>query len=106
VHLPVQSGSNRIFKIDAARSHIENYLERIDKIKASPREISPVPPILSSDFPGETEEDFQATLDLAEYCQFNSATFSNIRPRPGTPAFRNAGYGFPGGENRAFSAAR
>jgi tRNA-2-methylthio-N6-dimethylallyladenosine synthase len=69
------------------RGHtVENYLERIDKIKASPRQIA-----LSTDviigYPEETEEDFQATLDLFEYCKFNSAYVFKYSPRPGTPAF-------------------
>jgi tRNA-2-methylthio-N6-dimethylallyladenosine synthase len=86
VHLPVQSGSNRILKLMRRGHTVENYLERIDKIKSSPRRIA-----LSTDiivgFPGETEEDFQATLDLAEYCKFNSAYVFKYSPRPGTPAY-------------------
>lgn len=86
VHLPVQSGSDRILKAMRRGHSIENYLQRIDKIKASPRNIA-----LSTDiivgFPGETEADFQATLDLVEYCKFNSAYVFKYSPRPGTPAF-------------------
>jgi tRNA-2-methylthio-N6-dimethylallyladenosine synthase len=68
------------------RGHtIENYLERIDKIKSSPRRIALTTDIIVG-FPGETDEDFQATLDLAEYCKFNSAYVFKYSPRPGTPA--------------------
>ncbi len=86
VHLPVQSGSNRILKLMRRGHTVESYLQRIDKIKTSPRRIA-----LSTDiivgFPGETEEDFQATLNLAEYCKFNSAYVFKYSPRPGTPAY-------------------
>ena len=86
VHLPVQSGSNRILKTMRRGHTIENYLERIDKIKASTRRIALTTDIIVG-FPGETEADFQATLDLAEYCRFNSAYVFKYSPRPGTPAF-------------------
>ncbi len=86
VHLPVQSGSDRVLK-NMRRGHtIENYLKRIDRIRSSPRGIT-----LSTDiivgFPGETEEDFQATVRLAEYCEFDSAYIFKYSPRPGTPAY-------------------
>jgi tRNA-2-methylthio-N6-dimethylallyladenosine synthase len=86
VHLPVQSGSNRILKLMRRGHTIENYLERIEKIKSSPREISLTTDLIVG-FPGETEADFQATLDLAEHCQFNFAYYFKYSPRPGTPAF-------------------
>jgi len=86
VHLPVQSGSNRILKLMRRGHTIENYLERIDIIKSSPRNISLTTDIIIG-FPGETEEDFQATLALAEYCKFNSAYVFKYSPRPGTPAY-------------------
>ncbi|HLM60088.1 MAG TPA: tRNA (N6-isopentenyl adenosine(37)-C2)-methylthiotransferase MiaB, partial [Pyrinomonadaceae bacterium] len=86
VHLPVQSGSNRILKLMRRGHTIENYLDRIAKIKASSRNIA-----LSTDiiigFPGETEEDFRDTLALVEHCKFNSAYVFKYSPRPGTPAF-------------------
>ena len=86
VHLPVQSGSNRILKAMRRGHTIENYLERIDKIKSSTRRIAITTDIIVG-FPGESDEDFQATLDLATYCQFNSAYVFKYSPRPGTPAF-------------------
>ena len=86
VHLPVQSGSNRILRLMRRGHTIENYLERIDKIKASPRNIALTTDIIVG-FPDETEEDFQATLDLVKNCKFNSAYVFKYSPRPGTPAF-------------------
>ena len=86
VHLPVQSGSNRILKAMRRGHTIESYLEKIDKIKASPRKLS-----LSTDiivgFPGETLEDFADTKKIVEYCQYDSAYIFKYSPRPGTPAF-------------------
>jgi tRNA-2-methylthio-N6-dimethylallyladenosine synthase len=85
VHLPVQSGSNRILKSMRRGHTIESYLEKIDKIKASPRKLA-----LSTDiivgFPGETREDFADTKKIVEYCQYDSAYIFKYSPRPGTPA--------------------
>lgn len=86
VHLPVQSGSNRILRAMRRGHTIENYLERIAVIKASPRRIALTTDLIVG-FPGETEADFQATLDIAERCHFNSAYYFKYSPRPGTPAF-------------------
>lgn len=85
VHLPVQSGSNRILKLMRRGHTVENYLERIDIIKSSARNIALTTDIIIG-FPNETEADFQATLALAEYCKFNSAYVFKYSPRPGTPA--------------------
>ncbi len=86
VHLPVQSGSNTILRAMRRGHTIENYLERIDKIKASPRRISLTTDLIVG-FPNESEKDFQETLKMVEYCQFNSAYIFKYSPRPGTPAF-------------------
>jgi len=87
VHLPVQSGSNDVLRAMRRGHTIESYLEKIDKIRSSPRTIS-----LTTDFivgfPNETEWDFQETLKLVEYCQFDSSYVFKYSPRPGTPAFQ------------------
>ncbi|HSK74705.1 MAG TPA: MiaB/RimO family radical SAM methylthiotransferase, partial [Pyrinomonadaceae bacterium] len=85
-HLPVQSGSNRVLKAMRRGHTIENYLQRIDKIKSSPRKISLTTDIIVG-FPGETDEDFQETVRLAERCEFDGAYIFKYSPRPGTPAF-------------------
>jgi tRNA-2-methylthio-N6-dimethylallyladenosine synthase len=85
-HLPVQSGSNRILKAMRRGHTIENYLQRIDKIKTSPRKISLTSDIIVG-FPGETDQDFEDTVKLAERCEFDSAYIFKYSPRPGTPAF-------------------
>lgn len=85
VHLPVQSGSDRVLKLMRRGHTAENYLRRVDSIKNSPRQISLTTDIIVG-FPGETEEDFQATIDLVNYCKYDSAYIFKYSPRPGTPA--------------------
>lgn len=85
-HLPVQSGSNRILKLMRRGHTIESYLERVDKIKSSPRKIALTTDIIIG-FPGETLQDFEDTVKMFEYCQFDAAYIFKYSPRPGTPAF-------------------
>jgi tRNA-2-methylthio-N6-dimethylallyladenosine synthase len=85
VHLPVQSGSDRILKLMRRGHTAENYLRRVDAIKNSPRKIALTTDIIVG-FPGETEEDFQATADLVKYCEYDSAYIFKYSSRPGTPA--------------------
>ncbi|MEA3080854.1 MAG: tRNA-2-methylthio-N6-dimethylallyladenosine synthase [Sphingomonadales bacterium] len=85
LHLPVQSGSNRILKA-MNRSHTtETYLAILDKVRAARPDIA-----LSGDFivgfPGETEEDFEATLKIVDAVRYASAYSFKYSPRPGTPA--------------------
>jgi tRNA-2-methylthio-N6-dimethylallyladenosine synthase len=85
LHLPVQSGSNRILKA-MNRSHTtETYLAILDKMRVARPDIA-----LSGDFivgfPGETEEDFEATLRLVDAVRYASAYSFKYSPRPGTPA--------------------
>lgn len=86
VHLPVQSGSNRILKTMRRGHTIESYLERIDKINSSPRKISLTTDIIIG-FPGETLQDFEDTVKMFRYCEFDGAYIFKYSPRPGTPAF-------------------
>ena len=85
LHLPVQSGSNRILS-EMKRGHVrEDYLEIMRKIKAARPGIS-----LSSDFivgfPGETDQDFEDTMALIEEVGFDFSYSFIFSPRPGTPA--------------------
>jgi len=85
LHLPVQSGSNRILKA-MNRSHtVETYLATLEKMRAARSDIA-----LSGDFivgfPGETDEDFEATLKLVDDVCYASAYSFKYSPRPGTPA--------------------
>ena len=84
VHLPVQSGSNKILKLMGRRYTKESYKELFDKLKAIPN-ISITTDIIVG-FPGETEEDFQDTLDIVEYCKYDSAYTFIYSPRENTPA--------------------
>jgi len=85
LHLPVQSGSNRILKA-MNRSHTaESYLATLEKMRAARPDIA-----LSGDFivgfPGETEEDFEATLRIVDEVGYASAYSFKYSARPGTPA--------------------
>jgi len=85
VHLPVQSGSNRILRSMRRGYHIEDYLKRVDIIKSSKRKISLTSDIIVG-FPGETQEEFEETLSLVERCQYDSLYIFKYSARPGTPA--------------------
>lgn len=85
VHLPVQSGSNNILKAMRRGHTIESYMQRVDIIKNSPRNISLTTDIIIG-FPGETIEDFEATKRLVEYCQYDSAFTFRYSIRKGTPS--------------------
>jgi len=85
LHLPVQSGSNRILKA-MNRSHtVESYLATLEKMRAARPDIA-----LSGDFivgfPGESEEDFAATMNLVDEVRYASAYSFKYSARPGTPA--------------------
>ena len=85
LHLPVQSGSNRVLKA-MNRSHtVETYLAILDKMRAARPDVA-----LSGDFivgfPDETEEDFQATLNIVDAVRYAAAYSFKYSPRPGTPA--------------------
>ena len=85
VHLPVQSGSNKILKAMRRRHSREQYLEIIGKLKEARPGMS-----ISSDFiigfPGETEKDFQDTLDLVDSVGFDESFSFIYSPRPNTTA--------------------
>ncbi|QQS41950.1 MAG: tRNA (N6-isopentenyl adenosine(37)-C2)-methylthiotransferase MiaB [Acidobacteriota bacterium] len=85
VHLPVQSGSDRLLR-EMRRGHtIDSYKKKIDRIRSSSREISLTTDIIVG-FPGETEEDFRGTKELVRHCRYDAAYIFKYSPRPGTPA--------------------
>lgn len=86
VHLPVQSGSNRVLSLMKRGHTIEKYLEKIDRLRSSHRDIALTTDIIVG-FPGETEEDFRDSVRMIEYCGFDMAYIFKYSPRPGTPAF-------------------
>ena len=85
IHLPVQSGSNNILKEMNRKHTVQDYLEIIDKLKAVNSKVK-----FSSDFiigyPGETENDFNDTLNLLNKIEFINCFSFIFSPRPGTPA--------------------
>jgi len=85
VHLPVQSGSDRILSAMNRRHTVEDYRRVLDRLRAARQDIA-----FSSDFivgfPGETEEDFRATLALVTQIGYAGAYSFKYSPRPGTPA--------------------
>lgn len=85
LHLPMQSGSSRILKIMNRRYDKDKYLGLVEKIRKAVPDISLTTDIIVG-FPGETEEDFQDTLDVVDKCDFDSAFTFIYSKRTGTPA--------------------
>jgi tRNA-2-methylthio-N6-dimethylallyladenosine synthase len=85
IHLPVQSGSNKVLKQMNRRHNIKEYIELIGKLKNSIPNLQ-----FSSDFiigyPGETEEDFEKTLDIMNKIKFINSYSFIYSARPGTPS--------------------
>ncbi len=92
LHLPAQSGSDRVLKRMVRRYTVESYLEKVELARRLVPEIA-----LSTDlivgFPGESDEDFEATLDLVRKVRFEEAYLYRYSLREGTPAER-----FPAGD--------
>ena len=85
LHLPIQSGSNKILKAMNRKHTREEYFTIIDKLRVARPDI-----VMSSDFiigfPGETDEDFADTLDLVKKVGYGQCFSFKYSPRPGTPA--------------------
>ena len=85
LHLPIQSGSDKVLKLMNRKHNIKYYLEVIEKLKIANKNIK-----FSSDFiigyPGETEEDYNKTIDLVKKVGFINSYSFIFSPRPGTPA--------------------
>jgi len=85
VHLPVQSGSTRLLDVMQRLYTREEYLERIAWMKAAKREISITTDVIVG-FPGETESDFEETLDLMDEVGYDGIFSFKYSARPNTPA--------------------
>ena len=85
VHLPVQSGSSRVLASMERLYTRDDYLRRIEWIKSARRSYSITTDIIVG-FPGETEEDFEQTLDLLDQVEYDSLFSFKYSPRPNTAA--------------------
>lgn len=85
IHLPVQSGSSRILKKMNRKYTKDDYLRLVEKLKAAVPHIAISTDIITG-FPGETEEDFEETLDLVRRVEYDSAFTFLYSIRKGTPA--------------------
>jgi tRNA-2-methylthio-N6-dimethylallyladenosine synthase len=85
LHMPLQSGSDKVLK-DMRRSYRQSkYLGIIERVRAAMPEAAITTDIIVG-FPGETEEDFRATLEVVERARFSGAFTFQYSKRPGTPA--------------------
>ena len=85
LHMPLQSGSDRLLKQMRRSYRTEKYLGILDKVRAAMPDAAITTDIIVG-FPGETEEDFQGTLDVVRQARFASAFTFQYSKRPGTPA--------------------
>jgi tRNA-2-methylthio-N6-dimethylallyladenosine synthase len=85
VHLPVQSGSSRVLASMDRMYDRDDYMRRIEWIKTAKRRYSITTDIIVG-FPGETEDDFQQTLDLLDHVEYDSLFSFKYSPRPNTAA--------------------
>ena len=86
LHMPLQSGSDRILRAMRRSYRSDKYLGILDRVRAAMPDAAITTDIIVG-FPGETEEDFQHTLDVVEAARFTSAFTFQYSPRPGTPAY-------------------
>ena len=85
LHLPVQSGSDEVLRRMNRGYTSADYKRLVDEMKARIPDITFTTDLIVG-FPGETDEQFRETLDLVDYCQFDSAFTFIFSPREGTPA--------------------
>ncbi len=87
VHLPVQSGSDRVLKAMRRGYSVDDYLRRVEVLKNAGRRLSLTSDIIIG-FPGETLREFEETMKLVELCQYDGLYIFKYSERPGTPAAR------------------
>lgn len=85
LHMPLQSGSDRVLRAMRRSYRTERFMGILERVRKAIPEAAITTDIIVG-FPGETEEDFQATLDVVEQARFASAFTFEYSPRPGTPA--------------------
>ena len=94
LHMPAQSGSDRILKAMNRHYTAAHYLELIDKARAVVPDIAVAGDFIVG-FPGETEEDFQATVDLTRKARYKNCFVFKYSPRPGTTADKHLADSIP-----------
>ena len=87
VHLPVQSGSDRVLKAMMRLYNRDQYMERISWLRAAKRPISITTDVIVG-FPGETDADFEETITLLHDVQYDGIFSFKYSPRPNTPALK------------------
>ncbi len=90
LHMPLQSGSDRMLRAMRRSYRAERYLGILDRVRAAMPHAAITTDVIVG-FPGETEEDFAATLDVVRQARFASAFTFQYSKRPGTPAAELAG---------------
>jgi tRNA-2-methylthio-N6-dimethylallyladenosine synthase len=85
IHFPLQSGSDRILSAMHRGYTSERFLRRLEMMRAIVPDLAASTDVIVG-FPGETDEDFQATLDVMSEARFDNAYMFQFSPRPGTPA--------------------
>ncbi len=86
IHAPLQSGSSKLLAKMHRGYNKERYIQKIDMIKSILPDISLTTDIIVG-FPGETDEDFNDTMDIVNYSEFDSIYMFQFSPRPGTAAY-------------------
>ena len=87
LHLPLQSGSDRVLKRMVRRYGVDEYLEKVAMVRAAIPDVALSTDVIAA-FPGETDADFEATLDVIRAVRFDDAYTYRFSPREGTPATR------------------
>ena len=105
LHMPLQSGSDAVLRAMRRAYRREKYLAILDRVRAAMPDAAITTDIIVG-FPGETERDFEDTLDLVRQARFAGAFTFQYSPRPGTPAAGMDGQVPAGGGRRALPAAR
>ena len=90
LHMPLQSGSDRVLKVMRRSYRAEKFLGIIERVRAAMPHAAITTDIIVG-FPGETEEDFAATLDVVRQARFSAAFTFQYSKRPGTPAAEMSG---------------
>ncbi len=87
IHLPVQCGSDKVLKRMSRKYSVAHYLERVEKLKSGVKDLFITTDLIVG-FPGESDEDFQGTMDLLDQVQYDAVYSFKYSPRIGTVAAR------------------